>query len=126
MKYTNGVKGLIVYQKSYQVAMNIFNESKKFPKEEIYSLTSQIRKSSRSVAANISEGYSKRSYPKHFKSKLAIADGEAQETLTWLDFAKDCGYISSEIHLSFYERYSEIGKMIGTMIQNVENFKPRS
>lgn len=126
MKQENGVKGLIVYQKSYQMAMDIFFETKKFPKEEVYSLTNQIRKSSRSVCANISEGYSKRAYPKHFLSKLAIADGEAAETLTWLDFAKDCGYISNEVHQTFYERYVDLGKMLGKMILSVEKFKPRN
>jgi four helix bundle protein len=120
-----GVKGLIVYQKSYALAMEIFHESKKFPKEEIYSLTNQIRKSSRSVCANISEGYSKRSYPDHFRSKLAIADGEAMETITWLDFAKDCGYISESTHHNFCDKDLEITRMLGKMIQNVEKFKPR-
>lgn len=125
MEHIYGVKGLIVYQKSYKLAMDIFVESKKFPKEEIYSLTNQIRKSSRSVCANISEDYSKRSYPDYFKSKLAIADEEATETLTWLDFSKDCEYISNKTHQDFYERYAEVGRMLGKMILSVEKFKPR-
>lgn len=125
MSQVKGVKSLIVYKKAYKVAMDIFHASKNFPKEELYSLTDQIRKSSRSVCANLSEGYSKRNYPRHFKSKLAIADGEAEETLTWLDFAKDCGYISQESYDDFGNIYSEIGKMLGAMIENPDKFKPR-
>ena len=126
MSQEKGVKGLIVYKKSYKAAMDIFHISKKFPKEEVYSLTDQIRRSSRSVCANLSEGYSKRGYPKHFKSKLAIADGEAEETITWLDFAKDCGYISGENYDGLIKAYEEIGKMLGSMITSPEKFKIRN
>ncbi|HEV8259355.1 MAG TPA: four helix bundle protein, partial [Burkholderiales bacterium] len=73
--------------------MEIFNETKFFPKDERYSLTDQIRRSTRSVTANIAEGFRKRQYPKMFVSKLADADGEATETQVWLDFARDCGYL---------------------------------
>lgn len=125
MNQINGVKGLIVYQKAYKLAMDIFILSKKFPKEEIYSLSSQIRKSSRSICANLAEGYSKRNYPKHFVSKLAISDGELCETLTWLDFAKDCEYISDSENQNFHERYKEVGKMLGKMISSPEKFAPR-
>ena len=86
-------KKLISYQKSFDLAMSIFEVSKSFPKEETYSLTDQIRRSSRSVCANISEAYRKRRYPKHFISKLTDADGENSETNTWLDFALACYYI---------------------------------
>src|SRR6266403_3986740 len=125
MQYLNGVKGLIVYQKSYQLALQIFNLSKKFPKEEIYSLTSQIRKSSRSISANLSEGYSKRNYPKHFCSKLSICDGELRETITWLDFAKDFEYINLTDHQNLCNQYEEIGKMLGKMISAPEKFASR-
>ena len=90
-----GHKGLKVYQLSYKLAMEIFRLSKQFPKEETYSLTDQIRRSSRSVAANVAEGYRKRRYPKHFVSKLSDADGEATETQVWLEIARDCEYISA-------------------------------
>lgn len=84
-----GFRDLKVYQRAYALAMKIFEQSKTFPQEERYSLTSQIRRSSRSVAANIAEGYRKRQYPSMFVSKLADSDAEATETLVWLDFARD-------------------------------------
>jgi four helix bundle protein len=90
---TGSFKELKVYQSAFEAARNIFRLSKKFPKEETYSLTDQIRRSSRSVCANIGEGYRKRVYPKHFTSKMTDADGEATETGIWLDFALDCEYI---------------------------------
>ncbi len=86
-------KKLLAYQKGFDLAMSIFEISKSFPKEELYSLTDQIRRSSRSVNANIAEAYRKRRYPKHFTSKLTDSDSENSETHTWLDFALACGYI---------------------------------
>ncbi len=85
-----GFKNLKVYQLAYQLAMEIFEISKKFPKEETYSLTDQIRRSSRSVCSNIAEAYRKRRYPKNFTSKISDADGESSETLVWIDFVKNC------------------------------------
>lgn len=90
---SRGYKDLKVYQLAYKLAMEIFEISKPFPKEEKYSLTDQIRRSSRSVSVNIGEGYRKRKYPKHFSSKMTDADGECTETQIWLDFAMDCKYI---------------------------------
>ena len=95
---TGGVKDLRVYQLAYKLAMQIFNETRTFPHDERYSMTNQIRRSSRSVAANLAEGYRKRQYPSMFASKLADCDGEATETQVWLDFARDCGYLSEERH----------------------------
>jgi four helix bundle protein len=92
-------KKLLAYQKSFELAMIIFEISKSFPKEETYSLTNQIRRSSRSVSANISEAYRKRLYPKHFTSKLSDADAENSETNTWLDFAFACNYLDKGKHL---------------------------
>lgn len=89
-------KKLLAYQKAFDLAMSIYEVSKLFPKEETYSLTDQIRRSSRSVNANISEAYRKRRYPKHFVSKLTDSDGENSETCTWLEFAFACKYISIE------------------------------
>lgn len=121
-----GHRDLKVYQLAYKLAMKIFNESKSFPKEEKYSLTDQIRRSSRSVAANIAEGFRKRQYPKMFVSKLADSDGEATESQVWLDFAKDCEYLSLEKHAELIKGYEEIGKMLGTMISMPEKFVPRN
>jgi four helix bundle protein len=91
-----GYKDLRVFQLAFDVAMEIFEATKSFPKEERYSLTDQMRRSSRSVAANIAEGYRKRQYPNMFVSKLADADAEATETQVWLDFARQCGYLTAD------------------------------
>jgi len=96
MPTPQGFRDLKVYQLAYQLAMEVFNESKHFPPEEKYSLTDQIRRASRSVAANIAEGYRKKRYTRMFVSKMADADGEATETQVWLDSARDCGYFSPE------------------------------
>src|SRR5688500_2140212 len=105
--------------------MDIFNTSKSFPKEEKYSLTDQIRRSSRSVAANIAEGFRKRQYPKMFVSKLADSDSEVAETQVWLDFARDCGYMQAERRDQLTRGYEEVGKMLGTMMSMPEKFIPR-
>ncbi len=105
--------------------MKIYVETKKFPKEEMYSLTDQMRRSSRSVCANIAEGYRKRIYPKHFVSKLTDSDGECAETTTHLDFAKDCGYMNEKIHTELTDEYTQIGKMLGSMMSNPEKFAPK-
>jgi four helix bundle protein len=86
-------KDLVVYQKAFQLAMEIFLLTKKFPQDEKYGLTSQIRRSSRSVCSNIAEGYRKRRYEAHFKSKLTDADMENTETMVWIDFAFSCKYL---------------------------------
>lgn len=121
-----GHRDLKVYQLSYKLAMEIFNESKAFPKDERFSLTDQIRRSSRSVAANIAEGFRKRQYPKMFVSKLADSDGEAAETQVWLDFARDCGYMPANRRDELTKGYEEVGKMLGTMMSMPEKFTPRS
>ena len=120
-----GVKGLRVYQLAYRTAMEIFRHSRSFPAEERYSLVSQIRRSSRSVAANIAEGYRKRQYPAMFSSKLADADGEATETRVWLDFARDCGYLTPEIHQELTAAYDEVGRMLHSVMSDPEEFAPR-
>ena len=121
-----GYKDLKVYQLAYKLAMEIFEITKLFPKEEIYSLTDQIRRSSRSVCVNIGEGYRKRKYPKHFSSKMTDADGECTETQIWLDFSKDCKYISQEISDRLYKEYVEVGRMLGSMANNQEKFLPKN
>ncbi len=120
-----GHRDLKVYQLSYSLAMEIFHISRQFPKEEVFSLTDQIRRSSRSVAVNIAEGFRKRQYPKMFVNKLSDSDGEATETQVWLDFALDCGYVSSAVHGSLIEKYQEVGRMLGSMMASPEKFAPR-
>ena len=95
---------LQVYQKAFEAAMQIFELSKSFPKEETYSLTDQIRRSSRSVCANLAEGWRKRRYQAMFISKLADAEGEAAETQVWLEFAVKCKYLKREEATSLYAR----------------------
>ncbi len=121
----NGHKSLKVFQLSYRLAMEIFELSKRFPVEEKYSLTDQIRRSSRSVSANISEAYRKRQYPNAFAAKLSDSDAECAETQTWLDFSRDCGYISAEICERLNKDYEEVGRMIGGMISNPQKFTPK-
>ena len=122
MSDSQGFRDLKVYQMAYDLAMEIFEESKKFPIEEKYSLTDQIRRASRSVAANIAEGYRKKQYPKMFVSKMADADGEATETQVWLDFAHKCGYLSRLRQMELREGYEEVGRMMGGMIAHPERF----
>jgi len=99
-------KDLIVYQKAYALAMKIFEVSKSFPAEEKYSLTDQIRRSSRSVCTNLREAWAKRKYQAHFVSKLTDADGENGETDSWLDFACECGYLAEPDHARKYGKQS--------------------
>ena len=119
-----GHKDLKVYQAAYAAAMEIFRCSRAFPKEEVYSLTDQLRRSSRSVCANIAEGFRKRRYPNMFINKVTDADAEAAETLVWRDFALDCGYLSADKHRELSEQYEEIGKMLGGMLAHPERFTP--
>ena len=121
-----GYRELKVYQLAYKLAVEIFELFKTFPKEETYSLTDQKRRSSRSVCTNIGEGYRKRSYPKYFSSKMTDADGECAETQIWLDFAKDCKYINEEIRNKLFNEYTEVGRMLGSMINNPEKFLPKN
>ena len=117
-----GFRDLIVYQLSYKLALEIFEISKLFPKEEKYSLTDQIRRSSRSIPTNIAEAWSKRRYPKSFINKLTDSDGEASETTVWLDFAFDQKYIAKEKYTYFISKYEEVCKMLSSMIKQPEKF----
>jgi len=106
-------KELEVYQLAFKAAMKVFEISKKFPKEETYSLTDQIRRSSRSVCSNLAESFRKRRYPKSFISKLSDSESEAAETQTWLDFSLSCSYITENQHLDLYDTYENIiGKLV--------------
>ncbi|HAV54549.1 MAG TPA: diversity-generating retroelement protein bAvd family protein [Aequorivita sp.] len=115
-------KKLIAYQKSFDLGMAIYNVSKSFPKEETYSLTDQIRRSSRSVSANIAEAYRKRKYPQHYISKLTDSDGENSETSVWLDYAFACEYLNENLYKELTQENIEIGKLINFMINNPGKF----
>jgi four helix bundle protein len=117
-KFVASAKELEVYQMAYGQAMELFKLSTQFPSEEKYSLTSQIRRSSRSVCANLREAWAKRRYQAHFVSKLTDCDGENQETDTHMDFAKDCGYIDSLTIDRLQKTNQQIGRMLGKMITN--------
>lgn len=114
----NGFKDLTVYKKSFDLAMRIFHISKSFPKEEKYSLTGQVRKSSRSVSTSIAEAYRKRICPAHFVSKSTDADMENSETQVWLDFAFACQYIDEQTRNDLESQSLEIGNMLNHMINN--------
>jgi four helix bundle protein len=117
-----GFRDLIVFQKSYKLAIEIFEISKGFPKEEKYSLIDQIRRSSRSVPANIAEAWVKRKYPKSFVSKLLDSLSEEAESEVWIDMSRDCKYITDQVHNSLMERYLEVAKMLNSMINTPEKF----
>ena len=121
-KRLRSAKDLKVYQKAYELAMEIFNTSKQWPAEEKFSLTDQIRRSSRSVCSNLREAWAKRRYEAHFISKLTDADGENSETHTWLDFAKDCQYLGEAEHCYLVEECQAVGAMLGSMIKNSTPF----
>jgi four helix bundle protein len=115
-------KDLRVYKQAYALAMEIFEISKGWPKEEKYALTDQVRRSSRAVCANLREAWSKRRYEAHFVSKLTDVDAENNETDTWLDFAKDCGYLDPEEHIDLANKCIEVGKLVGSMLNNAKSF----
>lgn len=115
-------KDLLAYQKAFSLAMEIKNLTYSFSKEEKYALTDQIRRSSRSVCANMAEAYRKRRYVNHFISKLTDCDGENSETTVWLDFAFECKYVVTEVHQDLILKSKEIGKLINYMINNPDKF----
>jgi four helix bundle protein len=115
-------KDLIVYQKAYKLAMDIFEISRNFPKEEKYSLTDQMRRSSRSVTSCIAESWAKRRYEKSFVNKLTDSLGEENEIEVWLDYSKDCKYIQEETHKQLLSEYDEVRKMLISMINNPEKW----
>lgn len=109
-----------VYKKAFALAMNVFEVSKNFPVEERYSLTDQMRRSSRSVCSNLAEAYRKKKYPAHFLSKLSDADMENSETLVWLDFALGCKYLSPQLHHDLLVKNEEVGRLLGHMVSHPE------
>jgi four helix bundle protein len=119
-----GYRDLKVYQLSYSLSLEIHEVTKRYPKEEKYALTDQIRRSSRSVPANIAEAWKKRRYEKAFISKLVDCAGEAGETEVWLDFSKDFGYIGSDVYDALMSRYDEVNRMLNGMIDKPDRFCP--
>ena len=115
-------RDLIAFQKGFDLSMKIFQLTKAFPKEEKYSLTDQIRRSSRSVCANIAEAYRKRRYKAHFISKLSDSDSENSETQVWLLFSKECDYINSDTFNLLYSQSKEVGKLLTYMMDHPEKF----
>jgi four helix bundle protein len=113
---------LKAYQAARSLAQNLFEESKRWPKDEVYSLTSQIRRSSRSVGAALAEAWAKRSYPAHFLSKLTDADAELQEVYHWIETATECNYFTPAQETELLKDVKEIGRMIGTMMLKYESF----
>ncbi|HEY5772310.1 MAG TPA: four helix bundle protein [Chitinophagaceae bacterium] len=116
------VKQTKVYKLAFEQAMEIFELSKKFPKEETYSLTDQIRRSSRSACICLIEAYRKKRYPAHFVSKVTDSDMENSETSGWLDFALACKYIDEGLHAKYLSRNEEIGRLLNHMINNPEKY----
>ncbi len=115
-------KDLNVYRLAYSTSMEIFEITKRFPPEERYVLTSQIRRSSRSICLNLREAWAKRRYEAHFIAKLTDCDGETAETDSSLDYARDCGYISEDEHQRLSQNCERIGAMLGKMIRNAHSF----
>jgi four helix bundle protein len=122
MEVIKSHRELRVYKMAFERAMNIFEISQSFPKEELYSLTDQIRRSSRSVCANLAEAFRRRKYPKAFSNKLNESEAEAGETQNWLDFAFSCKYISENIHHSLDQEYENIIGMLVTMQKHSEKW----
>lgn len=117
---------LTVFEMAYQLAMEIFWLTKDFPKEETYSLTDQIRRSSRSICSNIVEGWAKRCYENIFKKHLIDSAGECEETKLWLKFSLDCKYIHEEKYDYFMEKYNEVGKMLDGLYKNWRTYHWKS
>jgi four helix bundle protein len=118
-------RDLTVYKKAFELAMRVFEITKKFPSEEKFELTDQIRRSSRAVCRAIGEGYRKRQYPKHFSSKMSDADMENTETQVSIDFAVTCNYISNEEYQELISNSEEVGRMLNHMVENPEKYSPK-
>lgn len=121
-----GFRGLTVYKKAFELAMDIYEMTKEFPALEKFELTDQIRRSSRAVCRAIGEGYRKRQYPKHFSSKMSDSDMENTETQVSLDFAFECKYISQEQYYDLIEKSEEVGRLLNHMVENPEKYMPRT
>jgi four helix bundle protein len=122
LPYASSFRDLIVYQKSRQLAGELFTLTRGFPREEAFSLTDQMRRSSRSIGAQIAEAWGKRRYENHFISKLTDADAEQYETQHWLEIAADCGYIRREQATLLINQCAEIGRLLGSMMTKANKF----
>ena len=111
-------QNLTTYRMAHQTAMGLFRDSKRWPREERYALTDQVRRSSRSVCANLAEAWRKRRYPKHFVSKLSDADSEAEETVVWSDFARDCAYLDPPTAAAAKQQCREVAGGLVKMMRN--------
>ena len=124
-KCAESYRDLRVYKEAFELQQEVFTLTKKFPREELFSLTDQIRRSSRSIGANIAEAWQKRRYPAHFVSKLTDADGEQAETRHWLDTSLACDYISLDNHKRLHEMCKKIGAKLGKMINEPDSWCAR-
>jgi len=122
LKYAKSFRDLVVYQKAFKVGKTIFEISKSFPKEETYSLTDQVRRSSRSIGAQIAEAWAKRRYERHFISKLTDSDSEQLETQHWIDVAVSCGYVEHGHADEIIKELKEIGRMLNSMTAKARMF----
>ena len=122
LPHVESFRDLVVYKKTRQLSLEIFRITKTFPKEEMFSLTDQIRRSSRSVGAQVAEAWAKRRYERHFISKPTDADGEQQETQHWIDTAADCGYLTQDQAAQLNQKCTEIGRLLGGMIAKADLF----
>ena len=122
LKRVSSFRELLVYQKSRKLALEIFQLTKSFPREEMYALTDQIRRSSRSIGAQIAEAWAKRRYEKHFICKLTDADGEQPETQHWIGVAYDCDYWDRATATDLRAKCQEIGRLPGGMLEKSDQF----
>lgn len=122
LQYAKGFRDLIVYQRARQLQREIFGLTKSFPKDERFSLTDQIRRSSRAIGSNITEAWAKRRYEKHFISKLTDSDGEQMETQHWIETALECEYIDPKTSARLVEKCLEIGRMLNSMMDKADMF----
>lgn len=122
LQHAQSFRDLIVYQKSRQLQKEIYNLTKSFPKDEKFSLTDQIRRSSRSIGANITEAWAKRRYEKHFISKLSDSDGEQMETQHWIETALECEYIDQKTSVQLIGKCLEVGRMLNGMMDKADMF----
>lgn len=122
LRHARSFRELIVYQTAFAVAQEIFERSRKFPRDEMFSLTDQVRRSSRSIGAQLAEAWGKRRYEKHFLSKLTDADAEQLETQHWIQVAVSCGYMQPAEATALIGRLLEIGRMLHSMMQKADLF----
>jgi four helix bundle protein len=122
LPHASSFRDLVVYQKARQLSRALFVVSKEFPREEMYSLTDQVRRSSRSIGAHIAEAWGKRRYERYFVSKLTDADGEQRETQHWIEVARDCNYVTAKQAADLLQDCEEVGRLLGSMINKAHLF----